>query len=124
MKITKMVYLEKKKIKGHTYYRAVEKKRVNGKVKRVWQQHLGSPERIAEYMRKSKELPYTKLKSFQYGKTAALLFIADELNFVETVNKHTDKKRIEGLTVGEYLLLNIIGRCDGALYWNRLSAGV
>ena len=62
-----------------------------------------------------------KLKSFQYGKTAALLSIAEELNFIETVNKHTNKKEIDGLTVGEYLLLNIIGRCDGALSENAMQ---
>ena len=36
---------------------------------------------------KSKELPHIKLKSFQYGKTAALLSISDELNFIDIVNK-------------------------------------
>ena len=60
-------------------------------------------------------MPHIRLKSFQYGKTAALPAVSDELNFVETVNKHTNKKKTFGLTVGEYLLLNIIGRCDGAL---------
>ncbi len=34
--------------------------------------------------------------------------MSGELNFVETVNRHTNKKKIEGLTVGEYFLLNII----------------
>lgn len=116
-----MVYLEKKKIKGNIYWYAVEKASINGRVKRVQQQYLGAAEKIAKAMKKPTELPYVKLKSFQYGKTAALLSIADELKFVETVNKHTDKKRIEGLTVGEYLLLNIIGRCDGALSENAMD---
>ena len=61
------------------------------------------------------------MKSFQYGKTAALLTISEELNFVEIVNRHTDKKKIKGLTVGEYLLLNIIGRCDRALSENAMQ---
>ena len=53
--------------------------------------------------------------------SAALLAISDELNFVKTVNKHTNKKKTFGLTVGEYLLLNIIGRCDGAISENAMQ---
>jgi len=116
-----MVSLKKKKIKGHTYWYAVEMSRVGGKPKQVWQKYLGTAEKIVELKEKAAELPHIKLKSFQYGKTAALLSISDELNFIETVNNHTNKKQIEGLTVGEYLLLNIIGRCDGALSENAMQ---
>ncbi|MGP8324058.1 MAG: hypothetical protein ACT6FG_08740, partial [Methanosarcinaceae archaeon] len=62
-----MVFLGKKKIKGHTYWYASERGLVDGKI------------------------------------------------------KHTNKKKIEELTVGEYLLLNIIGRCDGALSENAMQ---
>jgi transposase len=116
-----MVSLKKKNIKGHTYWYAVEMARVDGKPKQVWQKYLGTAEKIVELKEKAAELPHIKLKSFQYGKTAALLSISEELNFIQTVNKHTDKKKIEGLTVGEYLLLNIIGRCDGALSENSMQ---
>ncbi len=116
-----MVFLEKKKLKGHTYWYASERRLVDGKIKRTWQEYLGTTETIIECLRKSKELPHIKLKSFQYGKTTALLSISDELNFIDIVNKHTNKKQIEGLTVGEYLLLNIIGRCDGALSENAIQ---
>jgi transposase len=115
-----MVSLKKKKIKGHSYWYAVEMARVDGKPKQVWQKYLGTAEKIIELKEKSEKLPQIKLKSFQYGKTAALLSISDELNFIDIVNKHTNKKQIEGLTVGEYLLLNIIGRCDGALSENAM----
>ncbi|MCD4809991.1 MAG: IS1634 family transposase, partial [Methanosarcinales archaeon] len=116
-----MVFLEKKKLKGHTYWYASERSLVDGKIKRTWQEYLGTTETIIECIRKSKELPHIKLKSFQYGKTAALLSISDELNFIDIVNKHTNKKQIEALTVGQYLLLNIIGRCDGALSENAMQ---
>ena len=116
-----MVSLKKKTIKGHTYWYAVEMARVDGKPKQVWQKYLGTTEKIVELKEKAAELPHIKLKSFQYGKTVALLSISNELNFIETVNKHTNKKKIEGLTIGEYLLLNIIGRCDGALSENSIQ---
>ena len=83
--------------------------------------YLGSAQKIVEMKKNSELIPQIRLKSFQYGKTAALLSIAEELNFIEVVNKHTNKKEIEGLTVGEYLLLNIIGRCDGALSENAIQ---
>jgi transposase len=116
-----MVFLEKKIKKGHIYWYATERKMVNGVVRRTWQDYLGTAEKIQKCMKQSKDLPHIKLKSFQYGKTAALLAVSDELNFIEIVNKHTNKKKIEGLTVGEYLLLNIIGRCDGALSENAMQ---
>ncbi|MCL7414984.1 MAG: hypothetical protein M8349_02835 [ANME-2 cluster archaeon] len=62
--------------------------RSDGTPKQVWQKYLGTAEKIVELKEKAAELPHIKLKSFQYGKTAALLFISDELNFIETVNKH------------------------------------
>jgi len=49
-------------------------------------------EKIVELKERAAELPHIKLISFQYGKTAALLAVSDELNFVETVNRHTNKK--------------------------------
>ena len=75
--------------------------RVNGKPKQVWQKCLGTAEKIVELKERAAELPHTKPTSFQYGKTAALLAISEELNFIDTVNQHTNKK-MGGLTVGEY----------------------
>jgi hypothetical protein len=85
-----MVSLKKKKIKGHAYWYAVEMARVDGKPKQIWQKYLGTAEKIVELKEKAAELPHIKLKSFQYGKTAALLSISDELNFIDIVNKHTN----------------------------------
>jgi len=39
-------YLEKKIIKGNTYYQLVRKTRIDGKVKSVWSKYLGTPETI------------------------------------------------------------------------------
>ena len=63
----------------------------------------------------------TKLKSFEYGKTAALLDVNQELGFVEIVDKHAKKERLHGLTVGEYVLLLILGRCDEPLSKNQMA---
>jgi len=116
-----MVYLEDKKVKGHTYWYAIEKARVNGKLTKVWQLYLGSAKKIAECMKKSEELPSTKLKSFEYGKTAALLDVNQDLGFVGIVDKHAKKERLHGLTVGEYMLLIILGRCDKPVSKNAMA---
>lgn len=116
-----MVFLERKNKDGKQCWYISERKLVDEKVKRTKQIYLGTAEKIMGLNEQAAELPYIKLKSFQYGKTAAMLSISDGLNFIETVNKHTNKEKIEGLTVGEYLLLNIIGRCDGALSENAMQ---
>jgi transposase len=116
-----MVYLERKSIKNRIYWYAVEKKKIDGKVKRVWQQYLGAAEMIVERMKESKGLPHTRLKSFEYGRIAALLDVSQDLSFVKIVDRHAKKERLHGLTVGEYMLLVILGRCDKPLSKNAMS---
>jgi transposase len=108
-------YLEKKIIKGNTYYQLVRKTRIDGKVKRVWSKYLGTPETIEKVYDGYEEQTSLQLTSFEYGRTAALIKISDELGFIDIVNKHTTKKNFEGLTVGEYLLLIILGRASGPI---------
>lgn len=95
--------------------------RINGKPKQIWQVYLGTAEKILEVMKSSEDKPYARFKSFQYGKIAAMLQISEELKFIEIVNKHTDKKLMAGLTVGEYLLLDIIGKCSNISSENGLE---
>lgn len=116
-----MPSLKKKIIKGHIYWYAVEMARINGKPKQVWQMYLGTAEKIIEMMKGSEDNPYARFKSFQYGKIAAMLQISEELKFIEIVNKHTDKKLMAGLTVGEYLLLDIIGKSSSISSENGLE---
>ena len=99
----------------------MEAARVDGKVKTVFQVYLGSAEKILEMKRQCESLPYIKLKSFEYGKLAALLQVSEELEFVDIMNKHTTKKSIDGLSVGEYLLLDIMGKSHGILSENGIE---
>ena len=110
-----MVHLHKKKIKGHTYYYIRETRWVDGTSKVIWQKYLGSAEKILKVFERSGQSPSVMVSSFEYGKTAAFLKVSEELNFVESVNRNTSKKKIEGLSVGEYMLLIILGRSNGPL---------
>lgn len=103
------MFIQKKLKKGIPYYYVIKKARVNGKPRTVWQLYLGTAERLANLLKKP---PPSTLKSFSYGKQAALLAISDELNIVNTIDSHAQLQRIHGLTVGEYMLLLIMGRCD------------
>lgn len=116
-----MVFLRKKIVKGKPYWYVVEAARVDGKVKTIFQVYLGSAEKILEMKRQCESLPYDKLRSFDYGKLAALLHVNEELGFIDIVNKHTDKKSINGLSVGEYLLLDVIGKSHGVLSENGIE---
>jgi transposase len=113
--------LRKKLVNGKPYWYIVESARVDGKVKTIFQVYLGSAEKILEMKRQCESLPYDKLRSFEYGKLAALLHVNEELGFIDIVNKHTNKKLIDGLSVGEYLLLDVIGKSHGILSENGIS---
>jgi len=116
-----MVFLRKKLVNGKPYWYIVESARVDGKVKTIFQVYLGSAEKILEMKKQCESLPYLKLKSFEYGKLAALLHVNEELGFIDIVNRHTDKKLIDGLSVGEYLLLDVIGKSHGILSENGIE---
>ena len=65
-------YLEKKIVKGNTYYQLVRKTRIDGKVKRVWSKYLGTPETIEKVYNGYEEQTSLQLTSFEYGRTAAI----------------------------------------------------
>ncbi|KAF5424981.1 Transposase [Candidatus Methanomarinus sp.] len=88
-------YLEKKIVKGNTYYQLLRKTRIDGKVKRVWSKYLGTPETIEKVYNGYEEQTSLQLTSFEYGRTAALIKIFDELGikpstlFFDTTNFFT-----------------------------------
>lgn len=110
-----MVKLKKKMIKGHPYYYIIKERRIKGKLITEWQVYLGSPKKILEKIQKVGPNQEIRIKSFEFGKLAAILAINEELKFTTIVNELTDKKKVEGLTVGEYLLITIFGRWCGPL---------
>ena len=109
------MFLRKKIKKGKAYWYIVKKKRVEKKVIDEWQIYLGTVEKILQKFKGVEATEKIKLKSYSFGKLAALLAIDDELGFSQIVNNLTKKKKIEGLTVGEYLLVTIFGRWCGPL---------
>ena len=117
-----MTSIIKKTFKDNSYYYAVKSARVNGKPRIISQVYLGTADNIVEMKKQCELLPYVKMKSFEYGKLASLLHVNEEIGFIDIVNKHTDKKSTDGLSVGEYLLLDVIGKSHGILSENGIES--
>jgi transposase len=110
-----MVHFHKKEIKGNEYWYLRETKWIDGKSKVIWQKYLGTIDKIKEVFEHEEKLPSVKVSSFEFGKTAAILRRSEELEFCQCVNQNVTKKEIEGISVGEYMLLIILGRTKGPL---------
>jgi transposase len=110
-----MGFIRRKNVNGYTYYYYVEKKRVNGKPVDAVHLYLGSAENILKKVRDRDGNGKIKIKTYEFGKIAALLTIDEELGFRRIVNEVTKKRDEKGMTVGDYLLITIFGRWCGPL---------
>lgn len=111
-----MGFLRKKKVNKHFYYYYVEKKRQDGKPVDSIHIYLGTADEILKKINnRDQSKNNLTLKSFQYGKIAALLAIDEELGFREIVDNVVTKRNEQGLSVGDYSLVSIFGRWCGPL---------
>jgi len=110
-----MAFLRKKILHGSTYYYYVEKQRVNGKPVDKTHIYLGTATEILNKVKNSNTNTPVVLKSFDYGKIAALLAIDEELGFRQIVDRATSKRNVNALSIGDLLLIAIFGRWIGKL---------
>lgn len=101
------MYIIKRKISGHMYHYAVEKQRINGKVKTVKQIYLGSVERILACCQGENKPVAVKSKTF--GAVALLLHAARIYDLEEMFNSCIGKERKNNIS-GKYFLSVIINR--------------
>jgi len=103
-----MASLQRHVVSGHTYWRIVESRRVDGKPRPVPIMHLGTVDRLMERLL---EAPAGRLRihSYQHGDVAALKAAADRLGVVAIIDKHVPERR-HRLSVGNTLLLAAINR--------------
>ena len=117
-----MASLQAVRVKGHTYYRLVTCRRINGKPTPVVLSYLGKADDIQKRLEGTDE---ARVRSWSHGAVAALYALARELRIPETIDRHLSKsgrraacktpeplppKRNDRLTVGESLTLVAIGR--------------
>ncbi|HMD17581.1 MAG TPA: IS1634 family transposase [Terriglobales bacterium] len=106
-----MPSLTPKIIDGNTYYYARYCQRVDGKPKIVRQVYLGKIEDLVAATEASRQPPQpleTEVAAF--ADVAALFDIAQRLELVPLLNSILPRKRHQGLSVGQYLLLAAINR--------------
>jgi hypothetical protein len=83
-----VVHLIKKRFGRRTYYYLAESRRVDGKVRTVWQKYLGTPETMKALL-VGKEP--TRVESLQFG-VVALLHVARQLDLVGIVDRVLPKR--------------------------------
>ncbi len=123
-----MVSIQSHKVRGKTYWRIVESRRVNGKPRPVPVAYLGSADDLLSRLQGGEDL---RLHSSAHGATAAVHKILLELDIAGTIDRHlaTAGRRVlprkgsiskpsakpppltnDGLSVGESLAIIALGR--------------
>jgi transposase len=110
-----MVGLTRRRVKGQLYWYATKSARINGKPRVIWQKYLGTAEKITNCIIRSRDEGDINVQTMPLGTVAALASINNELGFIDIIDRNTDKKPTKGLTVGQYLLLQLMGRAEGNL---------
>ena len=111
-----MASLQVKMHQGRKYWCIVESKRINGKPGAFVVAYFGTADTLLA--RLTNEGGHHKIKSYSHGAIAALLSMAQKLDIVSIINKHTRSQRHywpeqplrNNLTTGITLLLAAIGR--------------
>jgi transposase len=105
-----VAYLITKKIRGRTYYYIAESSRVEGKSRITRQWYLGSIKKLIELAegRTGKVKP-KEISTLEEGSVAALMKEAEEIGIIEIINNIVPK-RLQGMSVGHYVLLASVNR--------------
>jgi len=108
---TFMVFLFEKNVKRtnktYTYICLGQKKRVNGKSKRIWEVTLCRKDQLEENLhdikrKLSKKPPIPE--QFEFGSVYALYSICEEIGLINMINQHVSKRK-QSFTVGECITL-------------------
>lgn len=121
-----MASLQRTRVKGHTYWRIVESRRVNGKPRPVPVLYLGKADDILARLQGTDEW---RARSLSHGTVAALWALAGELGLAEAIDRQLKAtgrrkrkldtgvegrplppRRNDGLSVGQSLTIAAVGR--------------
>lgn len=116
-----MAYLITKKIKGRTYYYIAESSRVEGKAKITRQWYLGSIKKLIELAEgSSRSIQPREISCLEEGSIAALMQEAKQIGVIDIVDSFV-RKRSQGMSVGQYILLSSLNRAIEALPKTRIE---
>lgn len=103
------MHFVKKKVAGKTYLSIAKTHRVNGVPKTTIVKYVGSAEKLFKILIGLDKEETEYHRRYQFAAPLALHQIAQEIGLIEVINRHT-KKREQGYSVGEYLLLITLNR--------------
>jgi transposase len=104
-----MPSLQRYTVKGKSYYRIVESKRINGKPRAIPVMHIGTAEALIKRLTNTELKQDIVVKSFEHGSLLALLEILKELGFIEIINQIIPQS-YRGVSSGDALALISINR--------------
>jgi len=108
-----MPTLQKKLVKGNTYWYITTSKRINGKPTPIVLKYLGTIENILKQSTLTED-GSVKYKSYSHGAVYGLWKIAEKYNILRIMRKYFKDNKRSGNDVSKSLLLGAIHRaCDG-----------
>jgi transposase len=112
------MHFKVKTIDGRKYLYLIKNEWKNGKVVQAMQKYIGTPDQVYELIKAGKP---NHVASYPFGKPAALIKAAEDVGLIESINRHVDRRKVDGLTAAQYLLMIIIGRSEHAFSRNVLD---
>jgi len=112
------VHFEWRKSRGHRYLFIVENQWTDKGPRRKWQLYVGTPETLHRRLSRRGDV---QLKTFPFGKAAALLHAATETGLLEILDRRISRRDQDGLTVGQYLFLQMVGRVERPLSREQMA---
>lgn len=104
-----MASLQPIRTKGHTYWRIVESRRVDGKPRPVPLLYLGTADALLERLLEG-GAGALRIQSFEHGSVAALKAAADRLDLAGLIDRQVPGQSRAGLSVGTALVLAALNR--------------
>ena len=103
-----MASVQRYTVKGKSYWRIVESRRVNGKPRAIPIFHLGTADSLLAKLQKGGGGPLS-VRTYAHGEVAALKEIADELGIVDSIDRYAVTPK-RGISVGMSLFLVAMNR--------------
>ena len=110
--IQNMASLQRLRVRGYTYWRIVESRRIGGRPRPVPVLHLGTPEQLLARLRAAAG-GRLRVHSFRHGDVAALKAMADRLDVAALIDERVrrrGRRRRGSPSVGTTLVLAAINR--------------